>query len=119
MTTIDTVTTIELGAGDPVRPQRPEGTASPEWTETEWRAFASSTGTLFGGSWEGEPGELLLDPYPYDEICVMVSGRVALTDLRGGRKEFGAGEVFHVPKGFRGTWTTLEPSKKFFFATAH
>ena len=114
--TIDSVITIEMGAGEAVRPEWPQGTASPGWSEVEWRAFADATGSLFGGSWEGEPGTLLLDPYPYDEICVMISGRIALADMQGGRKEYGPGQVFFVPKGFRGSWITLEPSKKFFFA---
>lgn len=46
----------------------------------------------------------------------MISGRVALVDLHGGRAEFGPGQVFYVPRGFRGTWITIEPSRKFFFA---
>ncbi|MFI0467703.1 cupin domain-containing protein [Saccharopolyspora sp. 5N102] len=45
-----------------------------------------------------------------------MSGRVALVDLEGGREEFVPGQVFFVPENFRGTWLTLEPSKKFFFA---
>ncbi len=114
--TIDDVITIEPGTGEEFHPQWPEGTAAPGWQETEWRAFANAAGSLFGGSWEGEPGSLVLDPYPYDEICVMISGRVALVDLHGGRAEFGPGQVFYVPRGFRGTWITIEPSRKFFFA---
>lgn len=61
-------------------------------------------------------GEVLCDPYPYDEVCIMISGRVALIDLDGNRREFSAGEAFFVPQSFRGTWETVEPSKKFFVA---
>ncbi|MER5686348.1 cupin domain-containing protein [Streptomyces sp. NPDC002205] len=114
--TIDRIRTITLTGGEPVVPEWPPGQASDDWTETEWRGLASADGRLVGGGWEGQAGTLLLDPYPYDEICVMVSGRIALVDTEGGRREFGAGDVFFVPRGFRGTWHTLEPSRKFFFA---
>ena len=90
--------------------------ASPNWSESEWRSFGNPNGEYFGGGWEGEPGTLLCDPYPYDEVCIMISGRVALIDLDGNRREFSAGEAFFVPQSFRGTWETVEPSKKFFVA---
>ena len=79
-------------------------------------SFGDPNGEYFGGGWEGEPGTLLCDPYPYDEVCIMISGRVALIDLDGNRREFSAGEAFFVPQSFRGTWETVEPSKKFFVA---
>ncbi|MER6409661.1 cupin domain-containing protein [Streptomyces humidus] len=113
---IHSVVPVSLTGGTPIVPEWTPGEASEGWRETEYRSFASADGRLFGGGWEGEPGTLRLDPYPYDEICVMISGRVALVDTEGGRREFGAGEVFFVPRGFRGVWETLEPSKKFFFA---
>ncbi|WEX05739.1 cupin domain-containing protein [Rhodococcus sp. RCBS9] len=85
--------------------------ASPNWSESEWRSFGNPNGEYFGGGWEGEPGTLLCDPYPYDEVCIMISGRVALIDLDGNRREFSAGEAFFVPQSFRGTWETVEPSR--------
>jgi uncharacterized cupin superfamily protein len=112
--TIADIRDIAVGAGEAFRPTWPAGDASPDWSEVEWRCFADATGRLFGGGWEGEPGSLKLDPYPYDEICVMLSGRVALVDEHGGRREFTGGDAFYVPKGFRGTWVTLEPSRKIF-----
>ena len=48
--------------------------ASPNWSESEWRSFGDPNGEYFGGGWEGEPGTLLCDPYPYDEVCIMISG---------------------------------------------
>ncbi|MFJ3778985.1 cupin domain-containing protein [Streptomyces sp. NPDC090075] len=113
---IDGIRLVKVDEGEAVVPEWPPGEASPDWAETEFRGFASADGRFFGGGWEGGGGALRLDPYPYDEVCVMVSGRVALVDLDGGRREFCAGDVFFVPKGFRGTWETLEPSRKFFIA---
>ena len=59
-------------------------------------------------------GDLRLVPYPYDEICIIQSGRVALVDLDGQERVFGAGDAFFVPRSFRGTWRTLEPTRKIF-----
>ncbi|HGW4869708.1 TPA: cupin domain-containing protein [Pseudomonas aeruginosa] len=113
---IENVTRIEPGAGTPVSPQWPEGMASPNWMEVEYRCFANESGSLFGGTWQGEVGQLVLESYPYNEICVMLSGHVALVDPDGGRKDFKAGDAFFVPLGFSGVWLTLEPSSKIFIA---
>ncbi|MGF0313363.1 cupin domain-containing protein [Rhodococcus sp. IEGM1428] len=112
---VEIITEFGLGVGESVTPDWGDD-ASPGWEETEWRAFGSSDQGFFGGGWEGEPGTLRCDPYPYDEVCIMISGRVALIDLDGNRREFGSGQAFFVPKEFRGTWETIEPSKKFFVA---
>ncbi|KJF24510.1 MULTISPECIES: cupin domain-containing protein [Rhodococcus] len=55
------------------------------------------------------------DPYPYDEVSNMVSGRVALVDLDRHHREFASGDAF-VPKSFGGTWENVEPSQKYFVA---
>jgi uncharacterized cupin superfamily protein len=112
---IDDVREIVLRTGERFVPEWPaDALRSERFDEVEWRAFADTSGQLFGGTWEGEPGTLHLDPYPYHEICVMLTGRVALTDLEGGRREFAAGQAFYVPASFRGTWETIEPSTKIF-----
>ncbi len=114
---VDDVRDIALGVGDPVSPVWPPGEASADWSETEWRSFGDEQGGRFyGGMWEGLTGTLRLPNYPYDEVCVMLEGRVALVDEEGGRREFGAGEAFFVPRGFSGVWETLEPSRKVFVA---
>ncbi|HGW4869700.1 TPA: cupin domain-containing protein [Pseudomonas aeruginosa] len=110
------IISIALGQGDAVRPEWPDGMASDSWHETEYRCFSSASGSLFGGTWCGEPGQLVLESYPYDELCVMLSGHVALVDDDGARKDFKAGDAFLVPFGFSGSWLTLEPSSKIFIA---
>jgi uncharacterized cupin superfamily protein len=85
-----------------------------DWREIEWRCFSDATGKLFGGVWEGEPGRLKVDPYPYDEICVILEGEVALTDTEGQRRSFKAGDSFFVPKSFQGVWETVTYSRKIF-----
>jgi len=89
---------------------------SPEWRETEYRAFGGPATFGTGGFWAGEPGAVRFDSWPYDETCVILSGRVALVDEHGERLEFGPGTAFHVPQGFRGDWVTMEPTRKVFVA---
>lgn len=113
---IENIISITLGQGQAVNPEWPDGMASRDWRETEYRCFANSSGSLFGGTWTGEPGQLLLESYPYNEICVMLGGHVALIDADGGRRDFKTGDAFFVPRGFTGTWLTLEPSSKIFVA---
>ena len=110
------VRVIEVGTGSAVVPEWEPGTASLTWEETEWRSFGADELRPFGGAWEGRPGSLRLDDYPYDEVCVMLTGVVALVDADGERREFRAGEAFFVPKGFSGTWETVEPATKVFVA---
>ena len=52
--------------------------------------------------------------YIEEEVCIILEGRVRLTDLSGNAKEFGAGSTFVLPAGFKGTWETLEPVKKIY-----
>lgn len=88
---------------------------SDSWREVEYRAVELADDSL-GGLWEGEPGHVSFDSWPYTEFCVMLAGRVALVDREGGRREFIAGDAFVVPRGFSGTWQTLEPARKYFVA---
>ncbi|MDW5593403.1 cupin domain-containing protein [Conexibacter stalactiti] len=112
---IDQIAAIDREHSTPFVPTwAPEDVGPEGFREVERRCFASADGALFGGLWEGEPGTLRVQPYPYDEICVILSGRVALVDEQGGRREFGAGDAFFVPRSFSGTWETLEPSEKIF-----
>lgn len=86
---------------------------SPGWSETEYRAQLVDTRSV-AGFWEGEPGWVAFDSWPYNEVCVILSGRVAIEGSDGVRVEFSAGDAFTVPAGFRGVWHTLEPTKKVF-----
>lgn len=90
--------------------------ASQGWTETEFRVIDLPATKVSGGYWTGEPGRVAIDPWPYTEICSIISGRVAVADLHGGRLEFGSGTAFMIPRGFAGEWITLEPSAKMFLA---
>jgi len=87
--------------------------SSPDWTEAEYRAAVDGSRSIVG-FWEGEPGWVRIDDWPYNEVCVLLEGAVALADDTGNRLEFAAGEAFLIPAGFRGVWHTLQRTKKVF-----
>ncbi len=115
--TLAAIREISRDAGTPfVPPIDSFEVLSERWEECEYRCFETSDGRSVGGIWEGQPGVLRLAPWPYDEVCMMLGGRVALVDDLGARREFGPGEAFFVPRTFSGTWETLKPSSKLFIA---
>lgn len=116
MTTVNEIRDLHVGSGRAVVPVWPDGYASPDWQETEWREFGEAEDQPFGGTWEGAGGSLVLEAYPYAEVCVMLTGVVALVDSEGGRREYRAGDAFVVPVGFTGVWETIEPATKVFVA---
>ncbi|MGH6719485.1 MAG: cupin domain-containing protein, partial [Alphaproteobacteria bacterium] len=52
--------------------------------------------------------------YAEDELCVLLSGRVVLTDAQGAQRTFVAGDAFVVPAGFLGTWEVVETARKIY-----
>lgn len=75
--------------------------------------YADPTEQFFAGIWQSSVGAKTVN-YTEGEVCVILEGRVRLTDLNGNAKEFGAGSTFALPAGFKGTWETLEPIKKIY-----
>ena len=75
--------------------------------------YADPTEQFFAGIWSSSVGAKNVN-YTEEEVCVILEGRVRLTDLAGNAKEFGAGSTFVLPAGFKGTWETLEAVKKIY-----
>ena len=75
--------------------------------------YTDPTEQFFAGIWQSSVGAKTVN-YTEEEICVILEGRVRLTDLAGNAKEFGAGSTFALPAGFKGTWETLEAVKKIY-----
>ena len=110
---VNEIVRIAPGHGETVVPDVASYQAvSADWREVEHRGPAPLESLI--GFWEGEGGSARLAPWPYDELCVLLSGRVALVDDEGGRVEFGAGESFFIPRSFSGRWETIEPTTKVF-----
>jgi uncharacterized protein len=68
---------------------------------------------FFAGIWQSSVGAKTVN-YTEEEVCIILEGRVRLTDLNGNAKEFSAGSTFVLPAGFKGTWETLEAVKKIY-----
>jgi uncharacterized cupin superfamily protein len=54
-----------------------------------------------------QPGSstcLKMEDFPSDAVITVLNGRLALTDSKGLRQEFIAGDSVILPKGFTGTW---------------
>lgn len=82
--------------------------------ESDWCAAQGQSKNYIVGWWEGRAGKIDFPETVADEVVWLVEGRIALTDVEGGRKEFGAGEAYLLPAGFAGRWETLEDAKKFY-----
>ncbi|MFH7042264.1 cupin domain-containing protein [Paucibacter sp. JuS9] len=82
--------------------------------EDDWCALQGSSKGHLVGWWEGKVGAVSFPATATDEVVWLAEGRVALTDVEGGRVEFRAGEAYLLPAGFAGRWETLEDAKKLY-----
>jgi uncharacterized cupin superfamily protein len=115
---IEQIQILAPGSGTSVVPPASDYTeVSGGWEEVEHRARVSDERSV-AGAWLGQPGAVRIARWPYDEVCVIQAGRVAIEDADGGRREFGPGDAFLVPAGFDGWWHTLEPTRKIFVGIA-
>ena len=87
--------------------------ANTKITMQTYNHYTDPTEQFFAGIWHSSVGAKSVN-YTEEEVCVILEGRVRLTDLAGNAKEFGAGSTFVLPAGFKGTWETLEPVKKIY-----
>ena len=74
-------------------------------------AHENTEAGFYTGVWQSEVGAWRV-AYDEDELCVILAGRVRLTEDGGEAREFGRGEALVVPRGFRGGWDTVEPLRK-------
>ena len=82
-------------------------------TTQTYNHYTDPSEQFFAGIWQSSVGAKSVNQTE-EEVCVILEGRVRLTDLTGNAKEFGAGSTFVLPAGFEGTWETLEPVKKIY-----
>ena len=70
--------------------------------------------TLNAGVWGSKVGSWRIDGWSVNEVMVIQSGRVRLTEDDGPVTELGPSDAFFAPKGWKGTWETLEEVTKFY-----
>ncbi len=107
---------VEVELGTVAQEKVVAGVASDANTKISMKTYnhyTDPTEQFFAGIWYSSVGAKTVN-YTEEEVCVLLEGRVRLTDLSGNAKEFGAGSTFALPAGFKGTWETLEPIKKIY-----
>lgn len=75
--------------------------------------YTGAGGRLKAGKWVSTPGRWHAFT-GRDEYCYILRGCCALIHEDGTRQEFGPGDSFLIPNGFRGFWEVLETCEKHF-----
>lgn len=88
-----------------------QGDAGARVTTKLW--YSDPDGAFRSGFWSAQPGKSDI-AYTKDELCVLLEGEVCLTATDGTAATYRAGDTFIIPKGFKGTWETVRPVRKFF-----
>jgi uncharacterized cupin superfamily protein len=75
--------------------------------------YSDAGGRFHCGVWSSTPGRWRV-AYTEHEFCHLLEGRVRLVAADGTAREFAAGDAWVIPCGWRGTWETLEPARKYY-----
>lgn len=75
--------------------------------------FTNARGKFHCGLWTSTKGKWQVN-YGEDEFIVLLEGKVKLTPKGGRAKTYAAPQAFVIPKGFVGTWETVEPVRKYY-----
>jgi uncharacterized cupin superfamily protein len=91
----------------------PERVVAGSPKQTAWNHYADATGQFNCGLWQGEAGAWRVIYAPHEEeFCILLQGRVRLTDATGAVTELSAGDAFVIPGGFNGTWENIGQVRK-------
>jgi uncharacterized cupin superfamily protein len=88
-----------------------QGEKGSQTSAIEW--YADPTGAFSAGFWSSAVWSAKVS-YTEDEFCLLLEGTVALTDAAGHTETYEAGDAFLIPAGFKGTWSSLTPVRKFY-----
>ncbi len=105
--------------GDPGKPAAFGAVLSGDPRETMLNLFDSGNARFACGVWRCTPGVVAMTDWPYDEFCVLLSGRVVITPQGGEPREYAQGDAFAIPKGFTGTWDVRETIRKYYAIQKH
>lgn len=78
--------------------------------------YRSRSGKVTVAIWQSGPGTLKTDAYPHEEYCLVLEGRVNVTNRSGRRETFEVGDSFVIPKGWAGRWEMPVRFKKQYVA---
>ncbi len=78
-----------------------------------WHCYDNKDKAFGAGIWEGEPGSHKVS-YTEEEVCYLLEGEVVIADEDGNQIVLMKGDMFAIPAGFSGVWTTIEKAKKLY-----
>lgn len=82
--------------------------------EGERIVHRSADGRFEIGIWECSPCLERVEDYPYDELMLVLTGAVEITDLDGATRTIRAGDRLVIEKGWSGLWRVTETFRKYY-----
>ena len=76
--------------------------------------YRNCSGKFLSGTWECEPFESKMSPFPYHEFAYLISGSLTLEDEQGNKHFFKSGDAVFLPKGVVCSAQATEKLKLFF-----
>ncbi|MEL7043001.1 MAG: cupin domain-containing protein [Pseudomonadota bacterium] len=86
--------------------------------ETTMSFYQSDSGAVGAGVWECPPCKIEIEAYPIEEMMVIISGMLKITNADGVEESFGPGEVVYAAKGSKMTWHITERLRKYYMTSA-
>ena len=74
----------------------------------------ADTDKLNAGVWRSTVGSWEIESWSVNEVMLIQSGHVRLTDSDGNATDLTAGDAMYIAKGWSGRWETLEDVEKFY-----
>jgi len=76
--------------------------------------FFGENKKFFAGIWSADPHSLDFDEYPMDEVCVVLAGKITLTEPGKSPEVFATGDVFGIKRGTPVNWNQVPGTRKIF-----
>ena len=76
--------------------------------------FFGENEKFFAGIWSADPHSQDFDEYPMDEVCVVLAGKITLTETGKSPEVFTTGDVFGIKRGTPVNWTQEPGTRKIF-----
>lgn len=82
-----------------------------------WNIAHFSEGALESGVWSATVDVWEEDDYPVNEVIVMISGHLRITEPTGTVTDLRRGDMYFFAQGWAGRWEVLEDMQKIYFVT--
>lgn len=77
-------------------------------------SFFGDNEKFIAGIWSADPHFQDFAEYPMDEVCVVLAGKIMLTETGKGPEVFTTGDVFGIRRGTSLNWTQAPGTRKIF-----